>query len=77
VLLEQLHLVLGRRGITFSLQYLPQDEGKTLSCETVHVEGAQCSVQKARREKKLSEDLAYLGLNGDICNTPGVTITKT
>jgi hypothetical protein len=38
---------------------------------------AQCSVQKARREKQISEDLAYLGLNGDLCNTPGVTVTKT
>jgi hypothetical protein len=37
VLLEQLHRILGRRSITCSLQYLPQDEGKALSCETVCV----------------------------------------
>jgi hypothetical protein len=37
VLLEQLHLVLGRRGVTCSLQYFPQDEGKTLSHEIVRV----------------------------------------
>jgi hypothetical protein len=37
MLLEQLHRVLGRCCVTRSLQYLPQDEGKTLSCETVCV----------------------------------------
>jgi hypothetical protein len=37
VLLEQLHYVLGRRRITGSLKYLPQDVGKTLSCKPVRV----------------------------------------
>jgi hypothetical protein len=37
VLLEQLHRVLGRRRITGSLQHLPQDAGKTLSCKSVRV----------------------------------------
>jgi hypothetical protein len=37
VLLEQLHRVLGRRRITGSLQHLPQDAGKTLSCKPVCV----------------------------------------
>jgi hypothetical protein len=37
VLLEQLHRVLGRRRITGSLQYLPQNAGKTLSCKPVRV----------------------------------------
>jgi hypothetical protein len=35
--LEQLHHVLGRCSVTCPLQYLPQDEGKIVSCETVHV----------------------------------------
>jgi hypothetical protein len=37
VLLEQLHRVLGRCSVTRSLQYLPQNAGKALSCETVCV----------------------------------------
>jgi hypothetical protein len=37
VLLEQLHRVLGRRSVTCPLQYLPQNAGKALSCETVCV----------------------------------------
>jgi hypothetical protein len=37
VLFEQLHRVLGRRRITGSLKYLPQDAGKTLSCKSVRV----------------------------------------
>jgi hypothetical protein len=37
VLLEQLHRVLGRHHITGSLQHLPQNAGKTLSCKSVRV----------------------------------------
>ena len=37
VLLEELHRVLGRRSVTCSLQYLPQNAGKALSCKTVYV----------------------------------------
>jgi hypothetical protein len=37
VLLEQLHRVLGRHRITGSLQHLPQNVGKTLSCKPVRV----------------------------------------
>jgi hypothetical protein len=37
VLLEQLHRILGRRRITGSLQHLPQNAGKTLSCMSVRV----------------------------------------
>jgi hypothetical protein len=38
VLLEQLHRILGRRRITGSLQYLPQNAGKTLACKSIRVE---------------------------------------
>jgi hypothetical protein len=37
VLLEQLHHVQGRRHITGSLQHLPQDAEKTLSCKSIRV----------------------------------------
>jgi hypothetical protein len=37
VLLEQLHHILGRRSVTGSLQYLPQNAGKTISCKPVCV----------------------------------------
>jgi hypothetical protein len=66
VLLEQLYRVLGRCGVTRSLQYLPQDEGKSLSCETVcmgnafppsvgtwEVICASVSVREKEREPKI------------------------
>jgi hypothetical protein len=37
VLFEQLHHVLGRRSVTRSLQYFPQNAGKALSRKTVYV----------------------------------------
>jgi hypothetical protein len=37
MLLKQLHRVLGRRRVTSSLKYLPQDTGETLSCKSVRV----------------------------------------
>jgi hypothetical protein len=37
VLLEQLHRILGRRRITGSVKYLPQNAGKTLSCKSIRV----------------------------------------
>jgi hypothetical protein len=40
VLLELLHRVLGRRRVTNSLKYLPQNTGKTLSCKPISV--GQC-----------------------------------
>jgi hypothetical protein len=64
VLLEQLHCLLGRRRITGSLKYLPQDAGKTLSCKSVCVglcipsfrgivRSHLCKGKRKRKRKKL------------------------
>jgi hypothetical protein len=85
VLLEQLHCILGRRRITGSLQHLPQNAGKTLSCKSVHVGMCTPSFRglvrshlckgkrklKRKRIKKIKVDwgLAFPGLCGDAGDT--------
>jgi hypothetical protein len=82
VLLEKLHRVLGRRRITGSLQHLPQDAGKTLSCKPVRVgmcvpsfrgsvRSHLCKGKHKRKRKRITkikgnQCLAFLRLHGGL-----------
>jgi hypothetical protein len=71
---KQLHRVLGRRRITGSLKYLPQDAGKTLSCKSIRVgmcvpsfRGSMrshlCTVKHKQKRKRITKIKGNQGLD--------------